>query len=106
MSEQDHPFRDLLERRLALVATISALTARAHKLIQESSGAEMEILRLKLALERGPADGDLLPALKAAEDQAETIRSSQDDCSAEIEAAEAAVMEIDRLIEAAKGEMS
>ena len=106
MSAQDQPIQDLLQRRLALVGTISALTARTHKLIQANSGAEMEILRLKLALDRGPVDGDLLPALKAAEDQAETIRSNQDDCSAKIEAAELAVMEVDRLIEAAKGEKS
>jgi hypothetical protein len=106
MSAQDQPIQDLLQRRLALVGTISALTARTHKLIQENSGAEMEILRLKLALGRSPADRELLRALEEAEDQAETIRSNQDDCIAQIEAGETALMEIDRLIEGAKGEQS
>lgn len=103
MSDQGQPIQDLLRRRLALVSTISGLSARTHKLIQENAGAEMEILRLQLALGRSPADGALLQALKETEHRAETIRSQQEDCVAEIEAVEAAVMDIDRQIASTKG---
>jgi len=106
MSDQDQPIQELLQRRLELVAGVSALTARTHKLIQEMSGTEMEILRLQLALERTPASKELAQALNAAEEQASGIRSIQAGCVAEIEAAEAAIAHIDRLIAAAKGGQS
>lgn len=101
-ADVSNPIQDLLQRRLMLVSTISALTAKMHRLIQEHSGAEMEILRLELASGRSPADGELLHALARAEADAETIRSRQEDCAAEIEVAEAAVSEVDRLIAASK----
>ncbi|MFT4182181.1 MAG: hypothetical protein QM636_09730 [Rhizobium sp.] len=106
MSDQNQPIQDLLQRRLDLVAGVSALTARTHKLIQEMSGTEMEILRLQLALERAPASNELAGALNEAEEQASDIQSCQADCVAEIEAAEAAIADIDRLIAAAKGGQS
>ncbi|WP_092712968.1 hypothetical protein [Rhizobium multihospitium] len=103
MSDQDQPIQDLLQRRLDLVAGVSALTAKTHKLIQEMSGTEMEILRLQLALERDHANNELAEALNEAEEQASGIQSSQADCVAEIEAAEAAIAHIDRLIAVARG---
>lgn len=106
MSGQDQPIQELLQRRLDCVADISALTARTHKLIQEASGIEMEILRLQLALERDHANDEVAKELSAVEEQAAAIRSAQAYCVAEIEAAEAAVTDIDRLIAAAKGGQS
>ncbi|MDE1995357.1 MAG: hypothetical protein KGI75_22840 [Rhizobiaceae bacterium] len=103
MSGQGQSIQDLLRRRLDLVAGMSALTATSHKLIQESAGAEMEMMRLQLELDRNPADNQLQSALNEVEDQIATIRSRHDGCIAEIEEAEAAVVEIDGLIAAAKG---
>ncbi|WP_454851115.1 hypothetical protein [Rhizobium binxianense] len=103
MSGQVQPIHELLQRRLDRVADISALTARTHKLIQEASGIEMEILRLQLALDRDPGNGEVARELGEVEAQAAVVRSAQADCAAEIEAAEAAVTDIDRLIAAAKG---
>ncbi|OYR08320.1 hypothetical protein [Brucella grignonensis] len=103
MNDQDQPIQKLLRRRLDLVADVSALTARVHKLIQEMSGTEMEILRLQLALDQVPANNELIQALNEAEEQASGIRSAQADCIVEIEAAETAVAEIDRLIAARGG---
>lgn len=103
MSDQDQPIQQLLKRRLDLVADVSALTARIHKLIQEISGIEMEILRLQLALDRAPANRELEDALNKVEEQASGIRSTQVDCVAQIDAAEAAIAHIDCLITAARG---
>lgn len=103
MSGQDQPIQELLQRRLDRVADISALTARTHKLIQETSGIEMEVLRLQLALDRDPGNDEVAKELSEVEGQAAAMRSAQADCAARIEAAEAAVTDIDRLIAAAKG---
>lgn len=106
MNGQDQPIQELLRRRLDRVADISVLTARTHKLIQETSGIEMEILRLQLALDRDPGNDEVAKELSAVEGRADAIRSAQADCVAEIEAAEAAVTDIDCLIAAAKGGQS
>lgn len=106
MNGQDQPIQELLRRRLDRVADISALTARTHKLIQETSGIEMEILRLQLTLDRDPGNHEAARELGEVEGQAAAIQLAQADCVAEIEAAEAAVMDIDRLITAAKGGQS
>ena len=98
--------QDLLQRRLALVAQISALNARMHKLIQETSGMEMEILRLELAIARDTHNQQLVQELHDMEDRAADTRSACADCEAEAEAVEVAVREIDRQLAAAKGGLS
>lgn len=103
MTGQDPSPRDLLERRIALVANLSELTARAHKLIQELSGAEMDALRLELEIGHNPASRELVQELHEVEDRAAALRSSQADCLEETETVEAEVLEIDRLIAATRG---
>lgn len=103
MPFQDQSIPEPLQRRLEMVGCISSLTATAHKLIQQASGVEMEIMRLELALARHPADEKLVAALRESEEQASAIRSGQTETNAAIEAAEAAVRDIDLLIAKAKG---
>ncbi|WP_025661415.1 hypothetical protein [Rhizobium sp. IBUN] len=100
---QDQSNQEPLQRRLEMVGRISSLTATAHKLIQQASGVEMEIMRLELALADDPADETLVSALRESEEQASAIRSEQIETNAAIEAAEAAVKDIDLLIAKAKG---
>lgn len=95
---------DLLQRRFALVATLSGLTARAHKLIQELSAADMDVLRLELAIARHPANGELVRELHEVQDRAQALGASQSACLDETMSVEAALDEIDRQIAAARGE--
>ena len=106
MTGQEHALQELLRRRFDLVTGISALTARAHRLIQEMSGIEMEMLRLELATAREPDNGRLVQELHETEERAENTRSAQADCQEEIGALEAAVSEVDRLLAATKGGVS
>lgn len=102
MSVQDHSL-DLMRRRVALVGTVSALTAKALKLTQAASGAEMDILRLELEIGRDPADEQLVQELHDQEESAAAIRKEQADCAEDIAAAEREVAALDALIAAAKG---
>jgi len=102
MSVQDHSL-DLMRRRVDLVGTVSALTARALKLTQAVSGAEMDILRLELEIGRDPADEQLVQELHDQEESAAAIRKEQADCAEDIAAAEREVAALDALIAAAKG---
>ena len=86
-----------------MVGRISSLTAMAHKLIQQASGVEMEIMRLELALANDPADQKFVASLRESEEQASAIRAEQSETNAAIEAVEAAVKDIDLLIAKAKG---
>jgi hypothetical protein len=94
----------LLERRFALVVMLSGLTARSHKLIQELSAADMDVLRLELETARKRADAELVRELQDVQDRAASLRASQAECQDETAAVEAQMDEIDRLIAAARGE--
>lgn len=103
MPFQDQSNQEPLQRRLEMVGRISSLTAMAHKLIQQASGVEMEIMRLELALANDPADQKFVASLRESEEQASAIRAEQSETNAAIEAVEAAVKDIDLLIAKAKG---
>jgi hypothetical protein len=103
MTGQDPGARDLLRLRSEAIATVSALNARAHKLIQAIAGNEMEILRLELEIARKGESFDLPRDLQDAMRKAEALMADQDDCADEIANAEARVAEIDALITAARG---
>lgn len=103
MSAHDHSALDLMRRRVDLVATVSALTARALKLTQAVSGTEMDILRLELEIGRDPSRGQLVRELQEQEENAAAIRKEQADCAEDIAAAEREVAALDALIATAKG---
>lgn len=103
MTGQGPSQREMLERRIARVADLSGLTARAHKLIQELSALEMDALRLELEIGRNPGNDQLARELLEIEDRMTDLRMSQAECQEETEAVEAEVEDIDRLIEAARG---
>jgi hypothetical protein len=94
---------DLMRRRVDLVGTVSALTAKALKLTQAVSGAEMDILRLELEIGRDPANEQLVQELHDQEESAAAIRKEQADCAEDIAAAEREVAALDALIATAKG---
>lgn len=98
MTGQAHDPLDLLRRRVGLVADVSALNARVHKLIQAISGIEMEVLRLELEIGRSEADAELVQELHETEERAAAMRTAQAECLEEIAAAEAEVAELDRLL--------
>lgn len=102
MPVQDHSL-DLMRRRVDLVGTVSALTAKALKLTQAVCGAEMDILRLELEIGRDPADEQLVQELHDQEESAAAIRKEQADCAEDIAAAEREVAALDALIATAKG---
>ncbi|MFB2550485.1 hypothetical protein [Ensifer soli] len=93
----------LLERRLALTAGVAALTARMQRLIRETSGIEMEVLRLEIALGAAPGDGELARELQEVLEKETALRSAQLDCLQETVAAEDAIAEVDRLIAVSNG---
>ena len=103
MSHQDEQAPDYLQRRLHLIASISTLTATGHKLIQQVSGAEMEIMRLEMALSQAPENPDLANALCEFQERAEALRAEQSENAAAIDAAEAAVRDIDLVFATSKG---
>lgn len=103
MTDQELSPDDLLQRRFALVAALSGRTARAHKIIQELSAAEMDVQRLELDIARNPADTELVRELQDVQGHAEALQASQSSCLDETAAVEAEMDEIDGLIAAARG---
>lgn len=99
--DQERSRIDLLDSRLAMVATVSALTADALKLAQALAGAEMEVLRLELEIGRNGSNPQLVRDLLEAEASAETLRVRHAECDGRIAEAEAAVADIDRAISGA-----
>ncbi|MEF0863776.1 hypothetical protein QDX27_08160 [Rhizobium sp. BR 318] len=95
---------DFMRRRVDLVGTVSVLTAKALQLTQAVSGAEMEMQRLSLEIDRDPANEQLVQELHDQEQSAAAIRREQADCAEDIAAAERDVAALDVLIAAAKGE--
>lgn len=96
--------RDLVARRVAAIGTLSALNAEALKLQQALGAAEMEVLRLELAVERAAAEPDpqLVRDLQKAGEDAASVRSAQEGCDDRIAAAELVVDEIDRRLAAGR----
>lgn len=103
MTGQDHSALELLRRRVELIGAVSALNAKALKLIQQMSGMDMEILRLELELGRNASSEQLVRELHETEDSAAAMRAAHADCLEEIATAEADVAELDRLIAATRG---
>ncbi|MBL0373427.1 hypothetical protein JJB09_15435 [Rhizobium sp. KVB221] len=103
MSAPDLDALDLLRRRVERVAEVSALTAKAMKLSQATSGMEMDVLRIELEIGRNPGNAQLAQELHQIEDSVETMREAQAACAEEIAAAEEDVAVLDRLIAAARG---
>jgi hypothetical protein len=100
MTSSAPALRDLLTRRLELVARLSQATAAKHKLQQARSGAEIDIQRCEMAAISGPDDEmarDLLRARQCAEESAR----DEERCEAEIADLESRLAETDRQIEAA-----
>jgi hypothetical protein len=91
---------DLLHQRLALVATLSALTAGALKLTQALAGTEMDILRLELEIDRNGASEQLVRELRDVDGKAVAIRAAQTHSDATIAEAEHAVAALDALLAA------
>lgn len=102
MTGQDHELVDLLKRRLELVTRVAAINARMHKLIQEASGIQIELLHLEGALDCDPANRQLARELHDTEDRAASLQSAQDDCLEKAEAVEGEIAAIDRQIAAAQ----
>lgn len=100
MSGQPPVVDELLARRLALVARISALNAEALRLTQALAGAEMEVLRCELAIGRGGDGGQLARELLAQElleagENAASLAAGQADCEARIAQAEKELRAVD-----------
>ncbi|MDX8527774.1 hypothetical protein RFM68_25070 [Mesorhizobium sp. MSK_1335] len=86
----------LLERRLALVGSVSALTAEALRLNQKLAGLEMDMLRVELEIGRSGASAQLVQDLHEAEESAEAIMNARSACEDRIAAAESEVADVDR----------
>ncbi|MFD2055343.1 hypothetical protein ACFSQT_20485 [Mesorhizobium calcicola] len=86
----------LLARRLALVASVSALTAEALRLNQQRAGIDMDVLRLELEIGRSGASEQLVQDLHEAERSAAAIMQACTACEDRIVAAEGDVEDVDR----------
>lgn len=92
---------DLLEKRLSLVAALSALNAEALKWTQLLGAIEMDILRIELEIGRGGASEQLARDLHGVQATADSIRAALSDCEERIVVAERQVDEVDRLLASA-----
>ncbi|TPK72126.1 hypothetical protein FJ930_13255 [Mesorhizobium sp. B2-4-15] len=86
----------LLERRLALVGNVSALTAEALRLNQKRAGLEMDVLRVELEIGRNGPSVQLVQDLHEAKESAEAIMKACAACEDRIAAAEDDVADVDR----------
>ncbi|TPJ83261.1 hypothetical protein FJ434_19810 [Mesorhizobium sp. B2-5-13] len=94
----------LLDRRLALVGNVSALTAEALRLNQKLAGLEMEVLRVELEIGRSGTSPQLVQDLHEAEESAEAIVDARAACEDHIAAAEGEVADVDRELAATVNE--
>ncbi len=101
MTDASHARVELLERRLSLVAALSALNAEALKWTQLLGAIEMDIQRMELESGRREASEQLVRDLHGAATSADSIRTALSDCEERIAAAERQVDEVDRLLAAA-----
>ena len=97
---------ELLQRRFALVTALSELNARTHKLVQELSAIDLDLLRIELEIRREPADVKLVQELQEVEQRAAALRASRSDCDDETAAVEAEMDEIDLLLAESRGGVS
>ena len=103
MADQDKDLLDsLVRKRVSVVSAVSALTAKALKLAQAISGVDMDILRLELEIGRNAPSSQLVRELHESQENAARMRAAHDDCVEEIAAAEEAVADVDRQIEAVR----
>jgi hypothetical protein len=93
---------DLLQRRLSLVANLSALNAEAFRLTQALAGVEMDIQRFELEITKNGATGKLVRDLHGVEMSAESIRLTRTKCGENIASVESDLAEVDRLLAGAK----
>jgi hypothetical protein len=100
MTRSAPALRDLLTRRLELVARLSQATAAKHKLQQARSGAEIDIQRCETAAIFRP-DDEMARDLLRARQRAEESGRGEERCEAEIADLELRLAETDRQIEAA-----
>jgi len=103
MTDQADTRTELLTRRLALVAKLSALTAEALRLNQKLSGVQMDVLRIELEIGRTGASGQLVQDLHEAENRAGAIEAAEAECGERIAAMEDQVEELDRMLAAMSG---
>ncbi|MDQ6435859.1 hypothetical protein RB623_17520 [Mesorhizobium sp. LHD-90] len=103
MTDQTVARDTLLARRLALVATLSGLTAEMQKHNQVLAGIEMGVLRIELEIGRTGASEQLVRDLHEAEQAAEPAMALRAECEQRIEAAEREVEAVDRDLAAAGG---
>ncbi|MEI9406457.1 hypothetical protein [Mesorhizobium argentiipisi] len=94
----------LLERRLALVGNVSALTAEALRLNQKLAGIEIDVLRMELEIGRNGASAQLVQDLHEAEGSAEAIINARAACEDRIAVAEGEVADVDRELAATVNE--
>ncbi|TRC97140.1 hypothetical protein FJV76_10280 [Mesorhizobium sp. WSM4303] len=94
----------LLERRLALVGNVSALTAEALRLNQKLAGLEMDLLRVELEIGRSGASAQLVQDLHEAEESAKAIMNSRAACETRIATAEGQIADVDRELAATVNE--
>ncbi|AYG58324.1 hypothetical protein [Rhizobium jaguaris] len=103
MADEDKDLLDaLVRKRVSLVSTVSALTAKALKLAQAISGVDMDILRLELEISRNAPSTQLVQELHESQENAARMRAAHDDCLEEIAAAEEEVADVDRQIAVAR----
>ncbi|MFS8116027.1 hypothetical protein QD460_30295 [Rhizobium jaguaris] len=103
MADEDKDLLDaLVRKRVSLVSTVSALTAKALKLAQAISGVDMDILRLELEIGRNAPSTQLVQELHESQENAARMRAAHDDCLEEIAAAEEEVADVDRQIATAR----
>jgi hypothetical protein len=100
MASSAPALRDLLTRRLELVARLSQAIAAKHKLQQARAGAEIDIQRCETALTFG-ADDEMARDLLEARQRAEESGRGEVRCEAEIADLELSLAEADRELEAA-----
>lgn len=104
MTHQTGSRAELFQKRLSLVASISALNAEALKLAQTLGAVEMDVLRIELERGKTGDSGELVRLLHEAKMNAEAIQAAQAECEERIAAVEREVEEIDRLLAAVAGD--
>lgn len=94
------PLGELVQRRLDIVQRLAEATSAMQKLQQMRAGAEMDVQRCEMALDRGP-DDDLARELLEAEARIEESERGMAQCEADVAALESILAETDHAIESA-----
>lgn len=93
---------DLLARRLALVAKLSAFTSEMQRLNQKLAGTQMDILRIELEIGRTGTTEQLVQDLHEAERSADAIEAARAENDGCVTAIEGEVENLDRALAATK----